>query len=71
MFFDGARCKYGCGVGVIFKSPLGQMKIFSFQFTWICTKNDVEYEALYLGLYKAISMGIRFLIVHGDFSTLR
>lgn len=67
MYFYGARYKYDCGSGVIYYSIEGQMKIFSFTFSWICTKNVVEYEALCLGLSKAISMGIICLIVHGDF----
>ena len=41
------------------------MKRFSFRFTWIYTNNEVEYEALFLGLSKAINMGIRYLIIHG------
>lgn len=67
MFFDGSRCRHGCGVGILFKSPPGHMKRFSFKFTWTCTNNVAEYEALCLGLSKAISMGIRCLIFHGDF----
>lgn len=67
MFFDGARCKYGCGASVVFKFPNGSMRRFYFQITWIYTNNVAKYEALYLGLSKAISMGIRYLIVHGDF----
>jgi len=66
MYFYGARCKYGCGASVIFKSPEGHMKRFSFRFTRICTNNVIEYETLYLGLSKAISMGIIYLVVHCD-----
>lgn len=42
------------------------MRIFSFIFTWTCTKNIDEYESLFLGLSKVVSMCIRCLIVHGD-----
>jgi len=66
MFFDRARCKHGYGAGVVFKSPEVHMKRFSFIFTWTCTNNVAKYEALYLGLSKAINMGIKCLIVHGD-----
>ena len=43
------------------------MKIFSFWFTWTFTNNATKYEALYLGLSKAISMGIICLRLYGDF----
>jgi len=42
------------------------MKIFSFRIIWICTNNDVEYEALHLGLSKENSIGIKCLVFHGD-----
>ena len=63
MYFDGVICKHGYGSSVIFKSPEGHMKRFSFRFTWVCTNNGAKYEALYLGLSKAISMGIKSLII--------
>lgn len=66
MFFDVARCKHGCGVAVIFKSHEGHIRRFLFKFTCNCTNNAIEYQAPCLGLYKAISMGIRCIIVHGD-----
>ena len=66
MYFDGSLCKHGCGAGVVFKSLNKNTKIFSFQFTWNCTNNADEYEALCLWLSKAISIGIRCLIIHGD-----
>jgi len=31
------------------------------------TNNATKYEALYVALFKAISMGIRCLVVHDDF----
>ena len=51
---------------MVFKYPKGNTKILSFRFTWNCTNNADEYKALYLGLSKAISLGIKCLIVHGD-----
>lgn len=66
IFFDGATCKHGYRASIIFKSLEGHMRRFSFRFTWICTNNATEYEDLCLGLYKAISMRIRCLVVHGD-----
>lgn len=67
IIFNGARCKHGCGAGVVFKSLDGSTIRFSFQFTWTCTNNVVEYEALCLGLSKVIIMGIGCLIVYGEF----
>lgn len=66
MYFDGSKCKHGCGVGVVFKSLEGNMRSLSFRFTWICINNVFEYETHYLGLFKAINMVIRCLIFHGD-----
>lgn len=66
MYFDGNRCKHGCGASVFVKLPDGHAKKVSFRFTWTCTNNIAEYEALYFGISRAISMGIRCLIFHGD-----
>jgi len=66
MYFDGSRCKHGCGARVVFKSLEGYMKIFSFRFIWICTSNANDNETLCLGLSKAISIRIKCLIFHGD-----
>ena len=43
IYFDGTRCKHGCGASVVLKSLYGHMKRFSFRFTWTCTNNVVEY----------------------------
>ena len=45
----------------------GHIRRFSFIFIWICTNNVTEYEALYLELSKAISISIRYLVMHDDF----
>jgi len=66
MYFDGSRCKHGCGAEVVFKHLKGHMKRLSLIFTYICTNNVAKYEALYFVLSKAISIGIRCLIIYGD-----
>jgi hypothetical protein len=50
LFFDGSACKEGQGVGVILVSPKGAIFEQSVHLEYYCTNNQVEYEAILLGL---------------------
>jgi hypothetical protein len=50
LFFDGSACKEGQGVGVILVSPKGAIFEQSVHLKYYCTNNQVEYEAILLGL---------------------
>lgn len=66
MQFDGAKCKNTVGAGFVFQSLSEPSNIFSQRITCIYTNNATEYEALFLGLSKAIILGIKCLSVIGD-----
>ena len=67
MFFDGAYCKDGTGVGILLISPTGVTYKFYFTLSFPYTNNIAEYEALLLGLRLAHKHGIKCLHVIGDF----
>lgn len=67
MFFDGACCKDGVGVGIILISLAGATYKLSFTLSFPCTNNIAEYEALLLGLRLPHRHGIKCLHVIGDF----
>ena len=46
--FDGAACREGAGAGVWVKPPGGSALNYSYKFTFACTNNEAEYEAMML-----------------------
>jgi hypothetical protein len=50
MSFDGATNREGAGDGVWINPPKSGTKFFSYNLSFDCTNNMVEYEALMLGL---------------------
>jgi hypothetical protein len=67
MYFDGSLKLDGGGVGVLFISPRGEQLKYILQILWEVSNNEAEYEALLHGLHLAISLGIKRLLVYGDF----
>lgn len=66
MHFDGAKSKCRAGAGVVLQAPNGVTHTFSYKLNFSCTNNVAEYEALTLGLIKAIKMKVGALQVKGD-----
>ena len=66
MFFDGAYCKDGVGVGILLISPARVTYKFSFTLNFPCNNNIAEYEALLLGLRLAHKHGVKCIHVIGD-----
>lgn len=56
MYFDGSQCKQGGGTGVVFLTPQGVPMLVCFKLSFECTNNNVEYEALILGLELIIEI---------------
>ena len=54
-------------MGVLFISPKGEQLKYVFQILFKVSNNEVEYEALLHGLHLAISLGIKRLLIYGDF----
>jgi ribonuclease HI len=58
MYFDGSLKLQGAGAGILFTA---------LQLLFPASNNAAEYEALIHGLNIAISLGIKRLMVYGDF----
>lgn len=66
MTFDGSSTTINGGAGVVLVSSGGACYSFSFKLDFPCTNNEVEYEALTIGLFIAAKMGIFNLCVQGN-----
>ena len=67
-YFDGSRAEQGAGVGIVLESPQGVKTQLAFRIEKVCSNNQVEYEALVLGLEILLQMGIKkmsqYLVIH-------
>jgi hypothetical protein len=61
MNFDGVVSKEGAGAGVWIIPPKSGSKIFSYKFSFDCTNNMAEYEALILGLNTLKYLGEKII----------
>ncbi|XP_040369478.1 uncharacterized protein LOC121051319 [Rosa chinensis] len=68
LFFDGSRTETlaGAGIGIILENPEGDRFSYSFQLEFKCTNNQVEYEALIIGLEVLLELGVRDVQIRGD-----
>jgi ribonuclease HI len=66
LYFDGSKSKEGAGAGCIIIDPAGNKTLLACRLEFECTNNIAEYEALLLGLRKALDMHIQNLVVFGD-----
>jgi ribonuclease HI len=69
MFFDGSLKLEGAGAGVLLISPIGEQLMYVLIF-WKVSNNEAEYEALLHGLCLTVSLGIKQLLVYGDFAVV-
>ena len=67
MYFDGSLKLDGGGVRVLFISPKGEQLKYVFGIMFKVSNNEAEYEALLHRLRLAVSLGIKRLLVYGDF----
>jgi ribonuclease HI len=70
MYFYGSLNLEGAGASVLFISPQGDHLKYILQIHYKASNNDTEYEALIHGLSIAVSLGIKRLIVYGDFKVV-
>lgn len=66
LFFDGSVCKGGQGAGYVLVSPNGLVHEVSVRIEYACTNNQIEYEALLLGLTHLQQMEVKDVDVFGD-----
>jgi ribonuclease HI len=70
MYFDGSLKLEGAGAGVLLISPMGEQLKYVLQIFWKVSNNEAEYEALLHGLRLAASLGIKRLLVYGDYAVV-
>ena len=69
MFYDAAKCKNGTWAGVVLISLERDAMRYAIQIDFsnlTPTNNIAEYEGLLIGLWIAISLGVKWLLVKGD-----
>jgi ribonuclease HI len=66
MYFNGSLKLGEAGAGVLFISLDGKQLKYVLQILSQATNNEVEYKALIHGLWVAITLGIKRLLVYGD-----
>ena len=66
LYFDGSSKIQGGGMGVVLKS-LGEEHTFAYKIHFPCSNNEMEYEALLVGLKATRRLGIKRLKVFGNF----
>jgi hypothetical protein len=67
LFFYGSARQKGGGAGVVLIDPSRDQVKYMVHLEFKATNNMVEYEALIFGLSAALSLGIRQLLVKGDY----
>jgi ribonuclease HI len=70
MYFDGSLKLEGAGAGILLISPTGEQLKYVLQIIWKVSNNEDEYEALLHRLRLAASLGIKRLLVYGDFAVV-
>ncbi|XP_074355065.1 uncharacterized protein LOC141693796 [Apium graveolens] len=66
LYTDGASNLNGTGLGLVLKSPQGDMIAHSICCDFKATNNEAEYEALIMGLTTAKDMKVRNIDANGD-----
>jgi len=66
MYFDGSKTQDNLGDEYVLIDPYSRKHMVSSRLDFECTNNVSEYEALVLGLQKAISLNVVALKVVGD-----
>ncbi|XP_074271113.1 uncharacterized protein LOC141595040 [Silene latifolia] len=66
LYIDGASNARGGGVGLVLRSPKGDMIVQAIRCEFKATNNEAEYEALILGMQMASGLKVRYLRVYSD-----
>jgi len=66
LYYDKFKTHYGARAGCVLLDPKGNRFLISFRLEFQCTNNTTKYEALVLGLKRAIDLKANYLKVIGD-----
>ena len=64
--FDGSSTEKSVGAGIVIISPKGIKTTLSFNLAFKCPNNQVEYEALVIGLEILMELGAQEVHIIGD-----
>ncbi|XP_066385351.1 uncharacterized protein [Miscanthus floridulus] len=67
MYFDGALNINGASVGILFITPTKDKLRYVLRIHFVVSNNAAEYEACLHRLCIAVELGIKCLMVYGDF----
>jgi ribonuclease HI len=70
MYFDGSLKLGRASIGIPFISLDGKQLKYVLQILWQATNNEVDYKVLIHGLWVAISLGIKRLLIYGDWAVV-
>ena len=63
---DGSKHQKGAGAGIVIASPNGVESKYMCSLDLQCSNNQVEYQALILGLKVLLSMDAKMIKILGD-----
>ncbi|KAM6551510.1 hypothetical protein CsatB_001318 [Cannabis sativa] len=64
--FDGSSTAKGGGARIVLTNSKGKNHMQAYKLLFDCTNNEVEYEALILGMTVALSMEVSKVTIRGD-----
>ena len=67
MYFDGALNINGAGAGILFMASTKDKLRYVLRIHFLASNNAAEYEACLHGLRIAVELGVKCLMVYGDF----
>jgi len=67
LHFDGSKHVNSVGIGVILISPNNTLVKMFFKIQPLCSNNEVEHEALIVGLETLFNLGARHVLIKEDF----
>jgi hypothetical protein len=70
LLFDGSSRKQGAAAGVLLLTPDGEQFRYMVHLDFKATNNMAEFEGLIFGLSTALSLGVRQLLVEGDYQLI-
>ncbi|KAL0288940.1 UNVERIFIED_CONTAM: hypothetical protein Sradi_7084800 [Sesamum radiatum] len=63
---DGSSTTQGSGAGIVITTPQGEDLEFAIKFDFKASNNEIEYEALVIGMRMAYETGARHLLICSD-----
>ncbi|KAM1786961.1 hypothetical protein ACFX14_039537 [Malus domestica] len=66
LYVDGSSNQHGCGAGLVLTTPDKVAMEYALRFKFKASNNEVEYEALLVGLRLAKHLGVKRIDIFSD-----